>query len=194
MCAFLLGGHRTFSLFHFVIAINLRSPQSTTRNLFREKAWRFPHPDFVEGCSELHFFGSTFEVGALLLAVQCPSIFRADLRSPPGDQVGNLSSTWLFWVKARIAHMLQCTVSWQSEEMRKDIAKPSLTCRTCHTRISKSYLHVLCFCISCNLLQLPTLVECMEENGSLSARAQLAVQIFIKRVFTIFATNASYLA
>ena len=47
-------------------------------------------------------------------------------------------------------------------------------------------------------LELPTLVECVEaprvaENGSLSARAQLAVQIFIKRVFTIFATNASFL-
>ena len=31
------------------------------------------------------------------------------------------------------------------------------------------------------------------ENGSLSARAKMAIKTFVKRVFTFFATNASFL-
>ena len=33
----------------------------------------------------------------------------------------------------------------------------------------------------------------MAEVGSLSARAKMPIQIFVKRVFTIFAKNASFL-
>ena len=46
------------------------------------------------------------------------------------------------------------------------------------------------FFLQINQLMLPIR---MAEVGSLLARVKMAIKIFVKRVFTIFATNASFL-
>ena len=71
--ACLLGGQRTFSLFHIVIAMNLRVWELPG---FLPKT--FPELWVLEGCTELHFWilKHFWSQGC---ATGCPSIFCADL-------------------------------------------------------------------------------------------------------------------
>ena len=125
--ACLLGGQRTFSLFHIVIAMNLRVwelPGFLPKNISR-----------VVGFGGLH--GITLLNFEALLKSRLCYWLSIDLlcRSPPGDQVGNLFSIWAPY-----------------PDRPKKCAR---TLPRLHSHpgpvTSKSHLHVLCFCISCGL-------------------------------------------
>ena len=185
-------GHRTFSLFHFVIAINLRVwelPGFLSKHISSCGLWRV-----AQNYSSR--FWSTFEVRALLLAVyrSCVQIWYLLL------EIKLVIFPQYDYFEFRRALHTCYNALFPDSPKRCAGTLPSL--HSLAGPVTSEYPSPICMCrasASHATLELPTLVECVEaprvaENGSLSARAQLAVQIFIKRVFTIFATNASFLA